>query len=114
MNASELEPLESTFIGPEEDELTFSKAEFPVVEDLLILLSSFVAIASHIKGDNNEKFASNSFIDPSYKVKIFIGHILILSEKEIIMQIFKLYNYYYDNWFAMREMMQIKCGSANE
>ena len=69
LNASELEPLESTFMGPEEDELevAFSKAEFPLVDDLLILLSSLVAIASHINGDNNEKFASNSFIVPSYK-----------------------------------------------
>lgn len=74
LNISELDPFESTFIGPEDEEeleLGFSKTEFPVVDDLLILLSSFVAIASHINGDNNEKFASNSFIDPSYKIMIY-------------------------------------------
>ena len=39
--------------------------ELGEIDDLLILLSSFVAIASQINGDKSEKFASNSFIDPS-------------------------------------------------
>ena len=70
-NASVLEPFESIFIGPDDDELGWSTEEpepdpeLGEIEDLLILRSSFVAMASHIKGDKSEKFASNSLIDPS-------------------------------------------------
>ena len=64
-NASKLDPFDkSTLAGPD-DELGLSEIGI----DRFVLLSSFVAIASHINGDNREKFASNSFIEPSYVKK---------------------------------------------
>lgn len=61
-NASKLDPFDkSTLAGPDE-ELGLSVTGI----DRFVRLSSFVAIASHINGDRSEKFASNSFIDPSY------------------------------------------------
>ena len=58
--------------------------ELGEIDDLLILLSSFFAIASQINGDKSEKFASNSFIDPSYKIMIYILTDYIFEKKKSI------------------------------
>lgn len=64
-NASELDPFDkSAFAGPDDDELGISEV---TAEDRRVLLSSLVAMASHMNGDKSEKFASNSLIEPSCK-----------------------------------------------
>ena len=49
-------PLSSTFIG--EDTIAFSAEDDAT--DRFVRRSSFIAIASHMKGDNKEKLLSNS------------------------------------------------------
>ena len=53
--------LPSTFIGP----ATIAFSAEDDATDRFVRRSSFMAIASHINGDNNEKLESNSLTDPS-------------------------------------------------
>lgn len=78
-NASELDPFDkSAFACPDDDELGLSA----VLKDLRVLLSSLVAIASQIKGDSSEKFASNSFMDPSCRCNNSWRQIFIMAAHE--------------------------------